>query len=186
MNALIEPDSILDKNTLKRVAKIPFEINNFTDVPNSNDKKETTSWSDYYFKNATVIAAISEITKLQLDIRIAENQIANYCFNHIARRTYKIDQLIPVISADNQVVEEGERYSARIYLGAVDKSQFYQIKINGHPLLDEQDGYGQYETIASGLGKKEVNVDIGIKDNDGPDKHFISSTTYTVIPRKKK
>lgn len=175
MNALVD----VDTNNFREV-NIPLTIG----INTNGNIADVEKWNENYFRNMPVMAAVSEITKLQLDIRVAENQFASYCMNHIARKAIKIDQLIPVVSAESEIVEQGKKYRATICLGAIDKSQNWAISIHGKT-INTQNGMGIYETTATGLGKKTETAEIIIKNNEGISTRYPCPITYKVVPKSR-
>ena len=165
---------------MEALAKNQRQVHIRTDVPKQKDG-HTKDWPEYYFGMVPVVADITEITQLQNQVKSAESEMASYCLQQVTAETQNVDAFVPVISAPKAVIPSGERYTADVFLGAIDWSQKPKITVNGKN-LDVKDGKATYEAMASGAGDQKVNVQITVRDNvTGRDTTYQATSEYSVF-----
>jgi gliding motility-associated protein GldM len=89
------------------------------------------TWAQENFEASPVIASISLLSKLQIDIRNAESAILRHLFDKIYESNIKVTNLKPTIIPNSNFVFQGDEYSARIFLSAEDSSLKPSVYING-------------------------------------------------------
>jgi gliding motility-associated protein GldM len=168
------------KSFLDDPRAIPLKID-VTDPPAQKDgtKKD---WISYYWEGIPSVAAITELTKFQNDIRNAESDVTNDNINKVGQRTFKFGELQPVISSETPVLALGQDYNAKIFLGGISQTYVPKISVNGVP-QKVVNGSVEYSEPASGGGTKELNVSITVPNphNPGHDTTYIAKSAYTVF-----
>ncbi|MCF8357686.1 MAG: hypothetical protein K9H26_02935 [Prolixibacteraceae bacterium] len=89
------------------------------------------TWAQENFEASPVIASISLLSKLQIDIRNAESAILRHLFDKIYESNIKVTNLKPTVIPNSNFVFQGDEYSARIFLSAEDSSLKPSVYING-------------------------------------------------------
>ena len=64
------------------------------------------------------IAAVTELTKFQNDIKTAEGEVTNYNYIAVGAKEQHFNSLIALISSETPTVSAGQTYKAEIVLGA--------------------------------------------------------------------
>jgi gliding motility-associated protein GldM len=168
------------KGTLENPNDIPIKID-VNDPPPSKDG-ERKDWISYYWEGVPSVAAITELTKLQNDIRNVESDITNYNMNKVSKKKYIISDLEPVVSAETPVLSIGQNFNAKIFLGAISSSTVPKITVNGVP-QKVVNGSAYFSEPANTGGVKELNIGITVPNpfKPGHDTTFTTKTAYTVF-----
>jgi gliding motility-associated protein GldM len=149
--------------------------------PTYKDKEGTVkNWQEYYFEGVPSIAAITELTKFQSDVRHTVAEVNQALIQQIGAQAMKFDALIPVISSPTPSVYSGDKYVADISVGAISNTQQFEATVNGQPVKVES-GKAHFETTGSGIGEKTLNINIKYKDQNGEWKNLTTTTKYNVF-----
>jgi gliding motility-associated protein GldM len=169
---------LIDEDGKPTPEAVKFEIDTRPEfVAHDGTKKE---WHEYYFGGVPVIAAITEITKFQNDVRNAQSEVTNHLYKQIGAADVKFDNIIPIVSSSTPAVYQGGKYKAEIYLGAYSSTQQFQAIVNGQNLKVEN-GKALYEATANGTGSQKVDVKIIYKDAKGNPVTLPISSEYQVF-----
>jgi gliding motility-associated protein GldM len=159
---------------------IPIKID-VEEPPVSKDgtKKD---WISYYWEGVPSVAAITELTKLQNDVRNAEAEVASYNIRRVSDGDYKFGDVQAVISSETPVLSSGQSYEAKIFLGAISSTTIPKISVNGVP-QQVTDGKVYFKEPATGGGTKSLNVSITVPNpkRPGHDTTYNTKTEYTVF-----
>ncbi len=152
-----------------------------TSDPKINFKEggDTQTWETQHFENKPLIAIITLLSKMQIDIRNAEGNTANYLYGQIDASSFKFSTLEPQVIAKSNYVLKGDVYEARIFLSAVDKTQKPEIFI-GRRKIPIIDGQGVYTVPAENAGQIEWEGVIRYPDPLGGTTQYPISSTYEV------
>ncbi len=148
------------------------------------DEDKAKSWEEYYWEGVPSIAAITELTKFQNDIKTAEGEVTNYNLIAVGAKEQHFNSLIAMISSETPTVSSGQTYKADIVLGAYNTTVTPRIEVNGNMLPPDKisGGEGHYQTTASGQGEQQINVKIFVKNpKNGKDTFYTTSTKYQVF-----
>src|SRR6185437_411415 len=162
---------------------VPIKID-INDPPKKKDEDKAKSWEEYYWEGVPSIAAITELTKFQNDIRTVEGEVTSYNLRAVGAEEQHFNSLIAMVSSETPTVSAGQTYKADIVLGAYNTTVVPRIEVNGNMLPESkiQGGVGKYEATAGGQGEQEVKVKIYVKNpKTGKDTFYTTSTTYQVF-----
>ena len=149
-NKIIEyREYLISLDTLKR--------DEFNQIFDTSDKLESGDkmipWEYQMFHDMPSGAAVTLMTKLQNDIRNAQNIM----IQHLRRQTdagdLRVNKLSAYVIPNSNYVIRGGKYSAKIILAAVDSTQTPEYYVEGQRLNDQ----GIYEVAASGVGLKKYS-----------------------------
>jgi gliding motility-associated protein GldM len=159
---------------------VNFKID--TEAPPKSKDGDVKTWVEYYFEGVPAIAAITEITKFQNDVRNAEAEVTNFNMKQVGSSDFKFDNLVAIVTSETPSVSVGQKYKADIYLGAYSSTQKADIYVNGQPQKVEN-GKATYETVASGMGEKQLDIKIRVPDPTKPGvfKEYPTKTAYQVF-----
>ncbi|MGZ5244975.1 MAG: type IX secretion system motor protein PorM/GldM [Bacteroidia bacterium] len=149
------------------------------DPPKAKDGTQK-NWESYYFEGVPVIAAITELTKFQNDVRNAQAEVTNHLFKQVGATDVKFDNQIAIVRSNTPAVFQGGKYEAEVILGAYSSTQPFTAVVNGQT-VEVKNGVAKYTTTASGLGDKDVNVKIQYKDGTGKMVTQETKTKYQVF-----
>jgi gliding motility-associated protein GldM len=117
----------------------------------NGDKK--ISWEDQMFHDMPAGAAVVLLTKLQNDIRNAQNMMIQYLRRQTDAGDLRVNKLNAYVVPDSRYVIRGGKYKAQIILAAIDSTQTPEYYVEGQRINEQ----GIYEAVASGLGTKKYS-----------------------------
>ncbi|RYG21977.1 MAG: gliding motility protein GldM [Chitinophagaceae bacterium] len=170
---------LIDEKGNPSPGNVKFDIDTQAEYIDKKDKTKK-EWHEYYFGGVPVIAAITEITKFQNDVKNAQSEVTNHLFKQIGAVDVKFDNQIAIISSKTPAVFQGGKYEAEVLLGAFSSTQPFTAIVNGQtvPVVN---GIAKYTTSGSGIGDKDVKVKIQYKDGKGEMQTRETSTKYQVF-----
>lgn len=112
---------------------------------------EKRSWEILNFDSKPLIAIITLLSKMQIDIKNAENNVISNLYGQIDAASYKFNRLGAQILAKSTYVMEGDPFEAEIFLAAEDTTQQPEIFV-GNTQLPMREGKGVYRVPTSKPG----------------------------------
>lgn len=146
-----------------------------TDVPQSA-RVEGKNWQEYMFEGQPTAAAVTLLTKLQHDVRLAENEVLHELVNQIDVKDLRVNEVNAYVVPNAQMLVQGDRFRAQIFMAAVDTTNRPTIYVNGQPLNG-----GSYETVCNRTGDFTLNGYIETKNGDGQTIRRDFQQKYSVI-----
>ena len=124
-----------------------------TSNPKINLKEggEKKTWEILHFDSMPLIAVITILSKMQIDIQNAETNIVSTLYGQIDAASFKFNRLGAAIIAKSTYVLEGDQFEAEVFLTAEDTTQQPEIFVGGSKLM-MKDGKGIYHATASKVG----------------------------------
>jgi gliding motility-associated protein GldM len=137
------------------------------------------SWEIQMFLDMPAGAAVTLMTKLQNDVRNAQNIM----IQHLRRQTdagdMRVNKMQAYVIPESKIVMRGSKYSARIVLAAIDSTKTPEYYVEGQRLSDQ----GLYEAVASKEGKKTYSGYISFMNpQSGEMENLLFNEEYMVIP----
>ncbi len=182
--------ALLDEDSPIR-ATIEQELE--TSAPKSTLKEgaaDKRTWEIEHFDNKPLIAVITLLSKMQIDIQNAESNILSYLYSQIDASSFKFNKLGARVIAKSSYVLEGDVYRAEVFLAAEDTTQQPIILVNNKP-LKIVDGKGIYEVPATSSGNFEWGGIIkyrtpegGYNTYDFTEEYQVSKPSVTISPTK--
>lgn len=116
-----------------------------TEDPKGNIKEgsERKSWESEHFEDKPLIAVMTLMSKIQIDVKNSEANVAKYLYSQIDAGSFKFNSLGAKVIANSNVVLMGEPYQAEVFLAAEDTTQQPEIIINGKS-AEVKDGKATY------------------------------------------
>lgn len=140
----LEEGSTLRENIIKQLDTSDPPIN----LKEGGEKK---TWEILHFESKPLIAIITLLSKMQIDIQNAETNTISTLFSQIDAASFKFNRLGARILAKSTYVLEGDQFEAEIFLAAEDTTQQPEIFV-GNTRLEMRDGKGIYRANASQVG----------------------------------
>lgn len=154
--------------------------NNLSTTVPSNKRSQGKNWEEYLFENIPAGAAVTMLTKLQSDVRYAEGEILHTLITNIGVKDLKVNKIEAMVVPDASKVQDGDLFSAKIVMAAVDTTQRPEIYVNGVKVGLANDD--KYSFVAHGVGEKSFSGYITQKDVNGGIIRRNFDYRYTVLP----
>ncbi len=131
-----EEDSQLSQTLLQ-------ELNTENPPSKSLDGGERKSWEVQHFDNKPLIAVLTLLSKIQIDIKNSEAHVINYLYSQIDAGSFKFNKLGARVIANSNIIFQGDEYFAEIFLAAEDTTQSPEIYIGNQkvPVIDGKATY---------------------------------------------
>jgi gliding motility-associated protein GldM len=173
-------------------------IFNTSDGLNLSGEKER--WENLTFHALPLVAVITILSKMQVDVRNAETDVITFLYEQIDARSFKFNKIFPtIITKSSDYVMQGNDYEAQVFISATDTTQAPEITIGdvkttvnadgtlkyemigaGTPLPLDETGKGVYKVRASSMGPKSWGGLITLKAPDGTKVPYKFDAKYTV------
>lgn len=151
---------------------------------NTDDGKDPdgqpSRWENLTFQTLPLVAVITILSKMQVDVRNAETEVLNYLYTQIDASSFKFNKLAPIVIPNSNYVTSGSDYEAMVFISATDTTQAPSITVGDAVLPLDESGRGVYRVRASGTGKRSWGGIISLKAPDGSTRTYPFESSYTV------
>jgi len=153
------------------------------------------SWEIFNFNYLPMIAVITNLTKLQSDVRRAEADVVEYLLNQIGATDTRVNKLEAIVLTRSNFVLEGTEWTGRVVLAAYDSLQRPEIMLgqyrrnadntdwemigDGIPLDYDTQGRATLRRVGSTVGTYPIYGLLRINTPDGY-RHLPFDTEYQV------
>jgi len=141
---------------------------------------QPTRWENLTFQTLPLVAVITILSKMQVDVRNSETEVLNYLYSQIDAASFKFNKLIAVVIPTSNYVTMGSDYEAKVFISATDTTQSPVITVGGATLDVDETGKGTYRVRASSTGSKRWGGIISLKAPDGSTKTYPFESAYVV------
>lgn len=145
-----------------------------TDVEGESEE----AWENLKFHNQPAVAALTMLSQLQNDIKLAEGETLRELVLSVDANDIRVNELSAFVVPHSQIVMKGQQYSADILLAAVDTTDRPIITING---VELPAGETTYNVAAVTSGLNEYNGELIFHNADGSLQTFPFSGSFNVI-----
>ena len=118
------------------IASMEANLNTDDQLGEGGEKK---SWQLTNFDQLPLVAAITMLTKFKTDILNVESDAINTLITQVDAKSYKFTNLNALVMTDKGYVLSGEKFSAKIFVGASDTTQKPTIKLDNGTIIDSFD-----------------------------------------------
>ncbi len=136
------------------------------------------NWQEYMFEAMPAVAAVTMLTKLQNDVRNAEKEVLHTLVQNIDVKDIRVNALDAFVIPNSQTIVQGDRFSARIVMAAIDTTMVPDIYI-GEQKVNLPDNI--YETICSRTGDFTLTGYIQTINGNGDPIRRDFEQKYTVV-----
>jgi gliding motility-associated protein GldM len=151
---------------------------------NTDDGKDpdgqTSRWENLTFQTLPLVAVVTILSKMQVDVRNAETEVLNYLYTQIDASSFKFNKLSPIVIPNSNYVTSGSDYEAMVFISATDTTQAPVITVGDQTLPLDESGRGTYKVRAAGTGKRTWGGIISLKAPDGSTRTYPFESSYTV------
>lgn len=158
--------------------------------PNLKEGGERKTWESAHFESKPLIAVITLLSKMQVDIENAETNIISSLYSQIDASSFKFNKLGARILAKSTYVMLGDKFEAEIFLSAEDTTKQPEIFV-GNTKLTMRDGKGIYTVPANQVGTfkwggliKFKNPEGNINSYDFQGEYQVGKPSATISPTK--
>ena len=141
---------------------------------------QPTRWENMTFQTLPLVAVITILSELQLNVRNAETEVLNYLYSQIDASSFKFNKLSAIVIPNSNYVTLGSDYEAVVFISATDSTQQPVITVGGTNLDFDETGKGIYKVQASSTGAKRWGGIIALKAPDGTTKNYPFDASYVV------
>jgi len=170
-----------------------------TDDP-KNLEGQTERWANSNFQTMPLVAVITILSKMQVDVRNSEADVLNFLFTQIDAASFKFNRIIPAVIPVATYIMQGNEYEAKIFVAATDTTQDPEIFIGNYNTSTNADGTTDYEMTGDytrlpvdesgvgvyrirpggSLGDKSYKGVIRMKAPDGSLRSYPFSSSYSL------
>jgi gliding motility-associated protein GldM len=143
----------------------------------ARDGKDNTTAS---FRMMPTVAAITLLSKLQNNVKNAENQVVTFAHNKIGEVKVIYDKFAAIVGQSSNYVMPGEKVTITAGVGAFSTAAQPQITIGGTSVPVDADGVAIKEFNVDGGGAKSVPVSVTFTKPDGTKETKTYNMEYTV------
>lgn len=145
VSLLSEDDTELRKTILQELETADPPV----DLKEGGEKK---TWEIQNFESKPIIAVLTLLSKMQIDVKNSEANMINYLYAQIDAGSFKFNKLAATVIPNSNVVLQGDEYVADVFLAAEDTTQQPQIIIDGKQ-YEVKDGKATYQVQANQVGE---------------------------------
>ncbi|NPA37755.1 MAG: gliding motility protein GldM [Chlorobi bacterium] len=138
------------------------------------------SWESQMFEHLPLSASFALMSSIQSDVRTAQADVVNYLLTEIDEGSFKFTKIEPIIKPVSNIVIQGDKYEADIFLAARDEYQDPEILVDGKK-LEVVDGRGKYSVPATRPGEYEYEAELIITAPNGRPQKYTIKDKYRVI-----
>ncbi|MBW2962392.1 gliding motility protein GldM [Mesonia aestuariivivens] len=142
-------------------------------------KKE---WIYYNFIGYPLIASLTQLTKMQSDVKTIENEIFSIMLQGEQASQLSMSNYQAIVVPTKTAFFSGEQFQGKVVLGRFDNSLTFDKVIVNENELEGQTGQVSLDFPAGNVGEQKINGELQFKEGDSIVKIPINSS-YTVIPK---
>jgi gliding motility-associated protein GldM len=158
---------------------IEKQLDTSTPKAKLDDGGEKRTWEIMNFDNKPLIAIITLLSKIEIDIKNAENNVISSLYSQIDAASFKFNRLKAQVLAKSTYVLEGDPYEAQIFLAAEDTTQSPEVYV-GNTQLPMKEGKGIYKVVTSKPGTFKWSGLIKYKTPEGNYNSYPFESEYQV------
>ena len=141
------------------------------------------NWESINFYEVPLAAGIAHLSKLQADIRSAENDVVRWLYRSATMDARVMSDVAAAVVPRSSVVMLGDTFSADVFLAAYDAKNRARITTdNGEELPMGADGKGKLRVRADQVGERSVHGVIRVEGPKGMEEHPYSVTYQVMAP----
>lgn len=141
------------------------------------------NWESINFYEVPLVAGIAHLSKLQADIRSAENDVIRWLYRSATMDARVMSDVAAAVIPRNSVVMLGDTFSADVFLAAYDAKNRAHITMSGGGELPMgADGKGKLRLRTDQVGERSVAGVIRVEGPKGMEEHPYSVTYQVMAP----
>ena len=159
------------RDSLKQLAvaepELAAALDGLFDFSDRRDASGTmNNWESYNFYDVPLAAGVAALSKLQADIRAAENDMVKWLYRSVEVDNYKFGTLTTAVVPQSSLIMAGDSFRADVFLAAYDPLNPPQVVLkDGSVLPIGPDGKAKLRLRGNSIGEQVVEGTIRF---DGP------------------
>src|SRR6476660_2739300 len=150
------------------------------DKPVSRTRAGKT-WEGAYFHMVPTVAALTILSKFQMDVKTSENRVVQFCHNKVGEVKVPYDTYAAFAQTNSSYVMPGDEMEITAGVGAFSRAALPTINIAGQVVPLDPDGVSRKKMNAeTSLGEHVINVTVEFTDQDGKKQTISTPIKYTV------
>ena len=101
---------------------------------------QPTRWENMTFQTLPLVAVITILSELQLNVRNAETEVLNSLYTQIDASSFKFNKLTAIVIPNSNYVTVGSDYEAKVFISATDTTQSPEITVGGAKIPVDESG----------------------------------------------
>jgi gliding motility-associated protein GldM len=131
-------------------ANIESSLRTIFNTEDGLDKSgEKERWETLNFQALPLVAVVTLLSKLQVDVRNAETDIITFLYQQIDKKSFKFNKIIPIVKPTSTYVMVGNEYQADVFLSATDTTAAPEIKVGDFTTSVNADGTKTYTMVGT-------------------------------------
>jgi gliding motility-associated protein GldM len=171
--------SLIDEDYEDLINTVLASLDTSDPPVNMREGGVSKSWETERFLDKPLIAVLTLLSKIQIDIKNSEANLINYLFAQIDAGSFLFNKLGARVISNSNVILQGDEYIAEVFMAAEDTTQQPEIFINNRP-VPVQDGKATFRVRTSEPGTFSWSGLIRYKTPSGAIRNYPFSQQYQV------
>ena len=155
-----------------------FDLRGGTDASGT-----VNNWESLNFYEVPLAAGIAHLSKLQADVRSAENDVVRWLYRSATMDMTVMSDVAAAVIPRSPIVMVGDTFSADVFLAAYDAKNRPSITLaDGGAVPLGNDGKGKLRIKADGIGEHTLNGTIRVQGSKGAETYPYSVTYQVMAP----
>ncbi|MBL7728377.1 MAG: hypothetical protein JNM68_11860 [Dinghuibacter sp.] len=137
-------------------------------------------WSYKNFNMVPAVAALTILSKLQNDIKTAENQVVSYCHEQLSATVYVPDTYGAIVSQNSDYFMPGGTITIKGSVGAYNKHSGTEVLVNGTPVPVGPNGVAELNLPVGATGTHTADITVKYTTQDGEPRTESKKITWNV------
>ncbi len=166
-----------------RGGELAHSLDMLFDLGDRRDASGTrNNWESTSFYDVPLAAGIATMSKLQADVRAAENDVVKWLYRSVEQDDYKFGTLTTAVIPRSPVVMVGDSFHAEVFLAAYDPLNPPHVELStGEKLRIGQDGKALLSVRGDRVGEHTATGHIRFEGPNGVEE-IPYSTSFHVMP----
>ena len=143
--------SLIDESDTELIHTVKSALDTSDPPVNYREGGESKSWETEHFLDKPLVAILTLLSKIQIDVKNSEANLINYLFSQIDAGSFLFNKLGAQVIPNSNVILQGDEYVADVFLAAEDTTQQPEILINNRE-VPVKDGKATYRIKTSEPG----------------------------------
>lgn len=149
-----------------------------------NDRRDASgtmnNWESINFYDVPLAAGISTFSKLQSDVRAAENDMVKWLYRAVSADDVSFSSLTTAVIPQSNLIMQGDSFRADVFLAAYDRLNPPQVLASTNELPIGADGKAKLRMKGDHIGEQKVEGVIRFTGTNGV-QEFPYSTSFQVM-----
>ena len=171
--------ALLDESDVELINTVATALDTSDPPINLREGGENKSWETERFLDKPLVAVLTLLSKIQIDVKNSEANLINYLFAQIDAGSFLFNKLGARVIPNSSVILQGDEYIAEVFMAAEDTTQQPEIIINNQH-VPVQDGKATFRVKTSEPGVFSWSGLIKYKTPSGAVRNYPFTQQYQV------